>query len=222
MTYRRAMPKRRPGYVYEFWGYDPRALLRGYIKIVLIYVGQTRQKPETRWHQHQYGSPNGEPPKVWWPLVTQRKVAHSALFITSPKLDRKEAWRIVRGQPLANIKLNRFNTKRIPPYEMKRLMAQIERAGGVKVLVANAHGRDRTVAGWTITPGGVTWYGSQAGRVGAAWLKQSTGSLSPSGSLSGPRSASTVRRSEFGSTELAPACASPGPQSSWREWLRGA
>lgn len=191
---------RRPGFLYELWGYDPRALLKGHIRIICLYVGQTRQKPETRWRQHQYGSPNGEPGKIWWPLVTDRRVTYRKLLVGNWKLDLREAMRIAKRAPVANIKLNRINTQRIPPYEMKRLMAQIERAGGVKALVAKADGRTRAVAGWSITPEGVVWYGSQADRVGARWLKQSTGFSSSLASPSEESPVSSMRRRASGTT----------------------
>lgn len=194
---------RRPGFLYELWGYDPRALLKGRIDVVCLYVGQTRQKPETRWRQHQYGSPNGEPGKIWWPLVTDRRVTYRKLLVGNWKLDLREAMRIAKRAPVANIKLNRINTKRIPPYEMKRLMAQIERAGGVRALVAKADGRTRAVAGWSITPEGVVWYGSQADRVGARWLKQSTGFSSSLASPSEVPSESSMRRRASGITARA-------------------
>ena len=192
------MPRRRPGYVYAFWGYDPHALLRGTIRIVLLYVGQTRQKPETRWHQHQFGSPNGEPAKVWWPLVTHKKVIWSAIYCTDAKLDRKEIGHILKDRPMMNDKWNRLNTKRIPIYDHKKVMQRIDAAGGVEALIARAEGRHRTKAGWTIQldtkgrpTGNVTWYGSDAERIGLdivekvgdRWTQcesQSTGSLSSS------------------------------------------
>lgn len=206
MSYRKAMPKRRPGFVYAFYGYDPRALLRGVIRIVLLYVGQTRQKPETRWRQHQYGSPNGEPPKVWWPLVTQKKVLWDAAWCTNTKLDAKEIRRIVFGKPLMNDKFNRFNTKRIPIYAHKDIMVQIAAAGGVKALVERADGKAAAVAGWSINKdGSVRWYGSQATKVGAKWLQQSTGSLSSSGSLSVVSPVRTTRKPESGITGRVPA-----------------
>lgn len=196
MTRRKAR-RFRPGFVYEFWGYDPRALLRGILKIVLLYVGQTRQKPETRWRQHQYGSPNGEPAKVWWPLVVEKRLPVSRAMISNFKLDVKEARRIIGGKPLANIKLNQFNSKRIPPWEMKDLMQQIAARGGVAALVKEARQREGTVAGWSIDrkTGSVTWYGPRADRYGSQWLPQSTHSLSSSELASAFRPASMERSS---------------------------
>lgn len=196
MTKRKAR-RFRPGYIYEFWGYDPRALLRGISKIVLLYVGQTRQKPETRWRQHQYGSPNGEPPKVWWPLVVEKRLPVSRALVGNLKLDIKELRRIANGKPLANIKLNQFNRKRIPPWEMKDLMQQIAARGGVAALVKEARQREGTVAGWFIDrkTGNVTWYGPQADRYGSQWIPQSTLSSSSSGLASASQWASTERSS---------------------------
>lgn len=220
MTRRKAMPRRRPGFVYAFWGYDPYALLRGVIRIVLLYIGQTRQKPETRWRQHQYGSPNGEPPKIWWPLVVRKEVLLSAIYISDSKLDSKEWGRIFRMHPLLNDKGNRLNPKRIPIYDHKKVMAQIDAAGGVAALVARAEGRHRTVAGWHIErdskgrqTGAVTWYGRDAQRVGteileevgAQWKScenQSIGSLSSSGLESGELPESIWKRAVSGITEL--------------------
>lgn len=196
MTRRKAR-RFRPGYIYEFWGYDPRALLRGISKIVLLYVGQTRQKPEMRWRQHQYGSPNGEPPKVWWPLVVEKRLPVSRALVGNLKLDIKELRRIANGKPLANIKLNQFNRKRIPPWEMKELMQQIAARGGVAALVKEARQREGTVAGWFIDrkTGNVTWYGPQADRYGSQWIPQSTLSSSSSGLASASQWASTERSS---------------------------
>jgi|SRR3954468_17577618 hypothetical protein len=190
MTTRKAMPrraprgrqpvaKRRPGFVYAFWGYDPYALLKGAIRIVLLYIGQTRQKPETRWRQHQFGSPNGEPPKIWWPLVTKKEVIYSSVYIHDSKLDAKEAGRIVSMRPMMNDKWNRLNRKRIAIYDHKKVMARIDAAGGVEALIARAQGRHLTVAGWSIQldnkgrqTSAVTWYGSDANRVGTALLQE--------------------------------------------------
>lgn len=196
MTKRKAR-RFRPGYIYEFWGYDPRALLRGISKIVLLYVGQTRQKPETRWRQHQYGSPNGEPPKVWWPLVVEKRLPVSRALIGNLKLNIKELRRIANGKPLANIKLNQFNRKRIPPWEMKELMQQIAARGGVAALVKESRQREGTVAGWSIDrkTGNVTWYGPQADRYGSQWIPQLTLSSSSSGLASASQWASTERSS---------------------------
>jgi hypothetical protein len=196
MTRRKAR-RFRPGYIYEFWGYDPRALLRGILKIVLLYVGQTRQKPETRWRQHQYGSPNGEPPKVWWPLVVEKRLPVSRAMIGNFKLDIKEAQRIVRGKPLVNIKLNQFNSKRIPPWEMKDLMQQIAARGGVAALVKEARQREGTVAGWSIDQktGTVTWYGPRAEWYGSQWLPESTSSSSSSARVSAFPPASMAKNS---------------------------
>lgn len=196
MTRRKAR-RFRPGYIYEFWGYDPRALLRGISKVVLLYVGQTRQKPETRWRQHQYGSPNGEPPKVWWPLVVEKRLPVSRALVGNLKLDIKELRRIANGKPLANIKLNQFNRKRIPPWEMKELMQQIAARGGVAALVKEARQREGTIAGWSIDrkTGNVTWYGPQADRYGSQWIPQLTLSSSSSGLASASQWASTERSS---------------------------
>lgn len=185
MSRRKRYHWRRPGCLYEFWGYDPRALLRGVIKIVCLYVGQTRQKPETRWRQHQFGSPNGEPPKIWWVLVTDKRVTYRRGHVTNGWLDTREGLRIVKRSPLANVMLNKMNTKRIPPWEMVTLMAAIQQRGGVAALVAAASNRDSATAGFTIQPdGSVSWYGKDAARIGETWLQRSTGHLSSSGSLS--------------------------------------
>lgn len=160
---------KRPGALYEFLGWDPRALLRGKLKTIVLYDGQTRQQPEVRRDQHLYGSPNGEPPKVWGPLVTDWRVVKQWRRIGNWWLDIREAWLIAKRHPVANIQLNRSNRHRIPPWEMKRLMEQIERAGGVAVLVRRANGGIR--AGWSInrTSGDVTWYGADADTHMARW-----------------------------------------------------
>ena len=183
--------RHRPGFVYGFRGYDPKALLRGQISIIWLYVGQTRQKPENRWHQHQYGSPNGEPPKIWWPLVTSREVIHESLWINDDKLDELELQTIATLLPLANIKGNMANMKRIPPWEMKALMKRIQVGGGVKGCVqwAKAKSRSASSAGWTLNQpsGQITWYGKDADRVGAKWLGRSIGSSDSSDSESESR-----------------------------------
>jgi hypothetical protein len=196
MTRRKAR-RFRPGFVYEFWGYDPRALLRGILKIVLLYVGQTRQKPETRWRQHQYGSPNGEPAKVWWPLVVERKIFKSSMLIRNAKLDGQEIRRIVTGRPLMNYNWNKLNANRIPKYDQPKVMAKIAARGGVAALVKEARQREGTVAGWSIDQktGAVTWYGPRADRYGSQWLPQSTHSLSSSELASAFRPASLERSS---------------------------
>jgi hypothetical protein len=217
---RQPMPKRRPGYVYAFWGYDPFALLRGTIRIVLLYVGQTRQKPETRWRQHQFGSPNGEPAKIWWPLVTRKTVIYSSVFIHDVKLDRKEVGRILKMRPIMNDQWNRLNPKRIPKYDHAKVMARIDAAGGVEALVDRAQGRHRTAAGWTIQldekgkpTGNVTWYGSDAERIGTMILERAdtpwescesplTGSYSSSEQLGEDSSGSTLRKLASGITAL--------------------
>jgi hypothetical protein len=196
MTRRKAR-RFRPGYIYEFWGYDPRALLRGILKIVLLYVGQTRQKPETRWRQHQYGSPNGEPAKVWWPLVVERKIFKSSMLIRNAKLDGQEIRRIVTGRPLMNYNWNKLNPNRIPKYDQPKVMAKIASRGGVAALVKEARQREGTVAGWSIDrkTGNVTWYGPKADRYGSQWLPQSTHSLSSSELASAFRPASMEKSS---------------------------
>jgi hypothetical protein len=196
MTRRKAR-RFRPGYIYEFWGYDPRALLRGILKIVLLYVGQTRQKPETRWRQHQYGSPNGEPAKVWWPLVVERKIFKSSMLIRNAKLDGQEIRRIVTGRPLMNYNWNKLNPNRIPKYDQPKVMAKIASRGGVAALVKDARQREGTVAGWSIDrkTGNVTWYGPKAERYGSQWLPQSTHSLSSSELASAFRPASMEKSS---------------------------
>lgn len=203
---RRRTRWRRPGALYEFWGYDPRALLRGVIRIICLYVGQTRQKPETRRRQHLYGSPNGEPAKVWAPLITDWRVSYRRTRVTSNWLDIREAGRVLKLAPAANIKLNMANPKRIPPWEMKALMSQIAAAGGVAALVAAADWRGRATAGWRYSEDGstVTWYGNQAERIGGSWLQQSTGYLSSSELVSASLSASPSRSSAYGSTGREP------------------
>jgi hypothetical protein len=199
--------RRRPGYLYEFWGYDPRALLRGTIKIICLYVGQTRQKPENRRRQHQFGSPNGEPGKIWYALVTEFKVGYRKGRVTDQWLDVREAGRVLKLAPVANINLNKANPGRIPPWEMKRLMTQINASGGVAALVEAAHGKDKARAGFHIDTEArtVSWYGRDAAKVGAKWLQPSTGSLSPSASRSESRSGSDMRRVGSGFTGRKPA-----------------
>jgi len=193
---RRRRHGRRPGYLYEFEGWDPRELLKGKLHEVVIYDGQTRQNPVNRWRQHEHGSPNGEPPKIWWPLVTKKHVRKSWAFVSDFKLDMREGWLIARRRPIANISLNMTNPRRIKPWEMKQLMEQINRRGGVAALVRQARHkqwRSRWTrlldwfrgeqeetpevapagAGWRInqTSGDVTWYGRDAQEAGASWLR---------------------------------------------------
>lgn len=161
----RRMFTRRPGYLYEFWGYDPRALLRGVVSIICIYVGQTRQKPENRWRQHEFGTAT-EGPKVWWPLVTEKRVTYRRMKVTGWWLDRREDWRVLKLRPVANILLNMENTQRIPPWEMCTLMESINRMGGVDELVRRYGHRGQSTAGWSFAPdGSVTWYGAEAQRL---------------------------------------------------------
>lgn len=215
-TVRSKPASRRPGFIYQFWGYDPRALLKGVILIVLIYVGQTRQQPETRWAQHEFGTTE-DPPKIWWPLVTKKIVHERGLLWSDPELDNRELVAISAGGPLANIKLNMLNPHRIPPWEMKRLMRKIEKRGGVEALVRQARAKSHTVAGFTIDPktNNVTWYGTEAARVGTAILEkvgtqwkssesQSTGSLFSPDLPQVSWLASMWRSLGFGSTEREP------------------
>lgn len=162
----RHMFTRRPGYLYEFPGYDPHALLRGQIKITTIYCGLTRQRPENRWRQHEFGADNGEGPKVWWPLVTEKRVVYSRRKVSGWWLAAREAWLIARHKPLANIMHNKLNTRRIPPWQMRTLMESINRMGGVDELVRRYGHRGRSTAGWSFaSDGSVTWYGAEAQRL---------------------------------------------------------
>lgn len=169
---------RRPGALYEFTGWDPRALLKLELKSIVLYDGQTRQRPEVRWRQHQFGSP-GSAPKAWWPLVTDKQVVWHRTKCTSWWLNCREYRLICKRKPAANILLNFANRKRIPPWEMAKLMARIDAAGGVPALVSRAKARRRSSVGWSISADGgtVEWYGDKAGESRwEQWRSQLTGS----------------------------------------------
>lgn len=171
---------RRPGALYEFTGWDPRALLKYELRTIVLYDGQTRQRPENRWKQHQLGSPSS-PPKAWWPLVTEKRVVWRRVKVTKWWLDIKEYRLIRKHKPAANILLNFANRKRIPPWEMEALMSRIEAAGGVAALVSRAKARRRSSVGWSISEDGskVEWYGDDAGESRwEQWRSQLTGSSS--------------------------------------------
>lgn len=150
---------RRQGATYIFYGYDPHVLLKGKLRIIVLYVGKSRRRVETRWREHMVGAP-GVAPKVWAPLVTEQQPLKEWGRITDWWLSVREAWSISWHRPRANILLNKANPRRIPPWEMQRVMARIEGCGGVTRLVDQA----RADVGWRVTPdGAVEWYGKQVG-----------------------------------------------------------
>ncbi len=154
---------RRPGATYIFFGWDPYALLRGKLRVVVLYVGKTRRRVETRWREHMKGAP-GVPPKLWAPLVTDVHTLKEWRRITDLWLSVREAWSINWHSPRANIALNKANAKRIPPWEMQRLMFEINRRGGVAVLVEKA--RRPVEKGLRLDNGRVVErYGARAERV---------------------------------------------------------
>jgi hypothetical protein len=136
---------RRPGVLYEFWGYDPYVLLKGKLKVVCLYVGQTRQRPETRRDQHLHGG-LGNRAKVWADLVTEWKVVYRRRKVAQWWLDFREAWRIAAKHPQNNVMLNMVNPKRIPPWEQKHLRKIRDERGGAAVLIARAQGQHRIFA----------------------------------------------------------------------------
>jgi hypothetical protein len=113
---------RRWGGVYEFEGYDHASLvhrdifgnLKPRIKIVWLYVGQTRQKFEARWKEHEFGSRHwGAPPKPWFDLVLHKHKALQNPWWSDRKLDSKEWWRIQKRMTQYNVQDNTANPKRI-------------------------------------------------------------------------------------------------------------
>lgn len=113
---------RRWGGVYEFEGYDHASLvhrdifgnLRPRIKMVWLYGGQTRQKFEARWKEHERGSKHwGSPPKPWFDLVATKHKAWQHPWVSDRKLDAKELGRIRRRMYQYNVEHNTINLKRI-------------------------------------------------------------------------------------------------------------
>lgn len=113
---------RRWGGLYEFEGYDHASLvhrdiwgnLRPRIKIVWLYVGQTRQKFEDRWREHERGSKHwNAAPKPWFDLVLHKHKAWQHPWVSDRKLDAKELRRIWRRLTQYNVEHNTGNPKRI-------------------------------------------------------------------------------------------------------------
>lgn len=150
---------RRRGATYIFYGWDPHALLKGKLREIILYVGKTRRRVETRWREHLVGAP-GVAPKVWAPLVTRQEPLKEWMRISDWWLSVREAWSISWHQPRCNIVLNKTNRKRIPPWEMARLMSQINAHGGVQRLVECA----KADVGVRVLPNGKPkWYGRKVG-----------------------------------------------------------
>lgn len=163
---------RRPGVVYAFWGYDPHELLKGVLKIIVLYVGQTRQKPETRRDQHLKGG-LGSPAKPWGDLMTEWKPIWSRKKTFSFWLTMKEYSNIAKMLPQNNIKMNMMNPNRIPPWEQKRLRKERDALGGAAVLISRAKQRD-VVAGWHEVDGRpetftIEWFGNDVEGVKSRW-----------------------------------------------------
>lgn len=163
--------KSRPGVVYAAWGYHPMMLLKGKIEICVLYVGQTRQAPENRWHQHEFGSPNGEPAKSWRDTIVRWEAIHTSR-ISDAALDAAELKAILKHRPLYNIQGNLNNSQQIPPWEAKRLRELRDAAGGTKFLLYRAKALIKTEVGWRIEGNTVIWYGDRAEEVGSKWHKQ--------------------------------------------------
>lgn len=153
-----AVSKRRRGATYLFDGYDPYALLKGRLKEIPLYGGKTRQRPENRWRQHLHGG-RGAAPQLWAPLVTGVRVVKEWERISDGWLSVRETLMIGWRQPRANIRLNRGNPHRIPPWEMRRLMTLIDRRGGAPRLIDQA----KAEVGIRLTAdgGAVEWYGTK-------------------------------------------------------------
>jgi hypothetical protein len=115
------------------------------LKIVCLYVGQTRQRPETRRDQHLYGG-LGSPPKIWADLVTEWRVTWKRRKTYQFWLDLREAWRIAAKKPQNNIMLNTMNPKRIKPWDAKELRKMRDALGGTEVLIARTQGQNRMFA----------------------------------------------------------------------------
>lgn len=158
------MNKRRRGATYIFYGYDPYSLLKGRLKVVCLYVGKTRQRPENRWRQHLHGG-LGAPAQLWAPLVTDVHTLKEWEAITDWWLSARETLSIGWHQPRCNICLNMGNPKRIPPWEMRRLMNQINHRGGAQRLIDQA----KAEVGLRLTADGKStqWYGTKIGTGGA-------------------------------------------------------
>lgn len=171
---------RRQGATYAFWGYDAKSLIAGRTKIVLLYVGQTRQRPETRRDQHLHGG-LGVAAKPWAPLVTEWKVTWSRRHVSQSWLNIREAVGIAWKSPQYNICWNTLNTRRVPPWEAKRLRHAIDAHGGVTALVDEAKKRDGVIFGCRLNANG-TWsaYGSRAQEVGTQWKSSGSRTVSQS------------------------------------------
>jgi hypothetical protein len=171
----------RPGATYEFWGYDAESLIEGRIKRVLLYRGQTRQRPEARRDQHLHGG-MGVPAKPWASLVTEWRVTWSRKHVSQMWLNTREALGIAWKSPQYNINFNKMNPRRVTPWEAKRLQRIIAAHGGVEVLVMEAKKRDGVVFGCRLNPDG-TWsaYGSRAEEVGRRWKSSGSRILSRQG-----------------------------------------
>jgi hypothetical protein len=117
-----AKKKRRWGGIYEFEGYDHASLvhrdvfgnLRPRIKMVWLYVGQTRQKFEARWHEHEFGSKHWDSaPKPWFDLVAVKHKALQGPWWSDRKICAKELRRIWRRLTQYNVEHNTHNPRRI-------------------------------------------------------------------------------------------------------------
>lgn len=126
-----------------------------------MYVGKTRQHPANRWHQHLHGG-HGVLPQSWAPLVTNVRVIKEWDQISDWWLSVRETVSIGWRQPRANICLNMGNPHRIPPWEMRRVMAAIEQRGGAQRLIDQA----KAEVGLRLTADGssVEWYGTKVRR----------------------------------------------------------
>jgi hypothetical protein len=149
--------KRYWGGVYEFEGYDHYSLVRRdmfgnlapRIKIVWLYVGQTRQRGfEGRWAEHEFGSKHWDAePKEWWDLVWRKHKAIAKPGLTQTKLNGLEDKRMKYRLPQYNVKGNQNNPNRIKPgkdHEVwKAQRAERDALGGTAYLVKLAKARER-------------------------------------------------------------------------------
>ena len=157
---RKPQPKRYWGGVYEIEGYDHNSLVRRdmfgnlapRIKIVWLYVGQTRQKFAARWKEHAEGSKHWKAlPKEWWDLVIKCHEAIERPDFAQYELDDVELVRINKRLTQYNVEHNR-NPDRIKPgkdHEVwKAQRAERDALGGTAYLVKLAKARQRRNRWW--------------------------------------------------------------------------
>lgn len=105
------------GAIYRIWTWHPddMPLFEHLRRVVVGYIGKTRQRPEERIRQHLEGSTRyGSPAQPWADTVVRWEVIHESRWMTEIGLHLREKYRILVHRPLYNYTLNLGNPRRIP------------------------------------------------------------------------------------------------------------